>query len=95
MAPEETPAEWWVNQMAEDADNERVTELAGLMFEACAYEEKFTRSEMYMAQAKAFAITLLDAGRSGRNPEYLKDAACEIMALWLDKIGEQITRKQH
>ena len=95
MAPEETPAQWWVNQMAEDADSERVTELANMIFEACAHEESFSRSEMYMAQAKAFAITLLDAGRSGRSPEHLKNAACEIMALWLDRIGEHIKRKQH
>jgi len=95
MAPEETPAQWWVNQMAEDADDERVTELADKIFEACACEERFSHSEMYMAQAKAFAITLLDAGRSGRNPEHLKAAACEILALWLDRIGEHVKRKQH
>ncbi len=95
MAHEETPAQWWVKEMVEDADSERVTELAGMIFEACAYEERFSRSEMYMAQAKALAITLMDAGRSGRNPEYLKGAACEIMAHWLDQIGEHIRQKQH
>ena len=95
MAHEETPAQWWVKEMAEDADSERVSELAQMIFEACAYEERFSRSEMYMAQAKAFAITLMDAGRSGRNPEYLKGAACEMLALWLDIVGQHTKRKQH
>ena len=81
--------------MAEDADYERVTELSKRILEAIPVDDGFTQSEMYMAQAKVFAITLMDAGRSGRNPEYLKDAAREIIALWLDKIGEHVTRKQH
>lgn len=95
MAPEETPTQWWLNQMADDADNGRVNELSDMIIEACACHDRFSRSEMYMAQAKAFAITLLDEGQSAQNPEYLKDAASEIMALWLDKIGVHITRQQH
>jgi len=94
MAPEETPAQWWVNEMAADADPQKVNELSDRIFEACK-GGGFAHSELYMAQAKAFAITLMDAGRSGRNPEYLKNAACEIMALWLDAVGDHVKRKQH
>ena len=95
MAKIETPAQWWVREVAEDADGDRITELTGKIFEACAPGEEFSRSETYMALAKALAITLLDAGRSGRNPEHLKGAACELVAMWLDRIGEHLERKRH
>lgn len=81
--------------MLEDADVERMEELTNMIIDACGYEEKFRLSEIYNSLARAFAIILLDAGRSGRRSEITKNAACGMVAYWLDKIDALIEQKQH
>ena len=94
MEHEQTPAQWWVNEMMEDADSGQVSKLAMSIMEVCTHDEEYLRSEMYIALAKVLARTLMDYGRSGRNPEHLKKAACELMSLWLDIVDERVKARQ-
>ncbi len=95
MASQESPAQWWVKQMIEEADGDRVKELSDKILDSCCHEEKYSRSEAYVALSKVFAIMLLDAGRSGRQPKYIKSAACEMVACWLDAVDKHVRSKQH
>ena len=86
MTSDTLPSVW----ILQDADFDRVRELSDNLLDCCGQDEMYSRSEAYVALSRVLAIILLDAGRAGREPEHIKNAACEMMSYWVDAIDAHV-----